>query len=243
MGKAIKMVLLVAVSSFLMNISSGREAGQKPIVKQPFLWRYHSLEYAYLPSFFKVWSKYTVPLPTDSLVNDYYAKVLAHYNDDEYPDSIFPDHKYEVLPYCVKVTYIEKAFGAGRDFKNEILGDYPELFRNRGESSYVVPKVNLDKPVLYLTPEINGLLDDYLGAGVPEKGYYPDRIEALSRFIQLNRGSWPGLYSYCTLPVIDEMIFYTDGVVIEITHKNVFETFFLPDGSFEEVVSLFFGIS
>lgn len=145
----------------------------------------------YPPSFFREWSNYTVPLQSDSLVNDWYAKIYDHYSSGvSFFDFSAGDSKYVVLPDSIKVKYIDKSFQTIIDDENsEVGGDTWINFDSLSDNTlYVVPKIPSRKPILYLTPEIKKALDDYLDSGYSlhtnsTKKRHPDREKRISKYI------------------------------------------------------------
>ena len=95
-----------------------------------------------------------------------------------------------------------------------------------------VPGFDSDKEIVYVTPEIDKLLSQYVGE--PE-----DRLTGLRELIEVSRGHWGEQWYFESMPIIFSLYFYGDGFVADLrTSWCSGETVFFPDDVTKEKESL-----
>ena len=186
----------------------------RPQVEQLFLQEYDSLTTASLKSFvdhWRLWSKEREPMASCSRIDQICKEVINRY------ERVSPDSaSFYVYPYCIITRY-----SVGKFQKQDYYWDAKSF---DGDTVYVVPAAIDGKPVLYLTPEIEKKLNDYLHwvyefrDGQLYEEVHHDREEILRKYLPLGpSGDIPGYYTYYSYPMITEVTTYEDGAVVSVT--------------------------
>lgn len=215
---------------------------RRPDVEQPFLHKYDSVTAKSLTRFvsdWREWSEQREKLASDSLVNAVCLQVLARYAD--YKSSLTKEvdtSMYHVLSWCIAIYRSEENYrhksvlsGMRREWRSWVMID----------TTYVVPVAFDNRPILYLTPQIEEKLNNFLLPwGYDSDGHYIerhyDRESVLERYCSVRpAGDIPGYNSFDTFPRITDMAFFKNGVIVAITldpYNGV--ELFLPDCDIEE---------
>jgi len=186
----------------------------RPTVEQPFLQKYDSLTTAEIDVFISdwaEWSKQRQALATNATANDICSQVLEYYADKAACDSA----EYSVLAYCILVRHSSKSFRVKRDSASDSFDC---------DTTFVIPVSCDERPVLYLTPEIDAKIDQYLhwiymyrdGEDYEER--HLDREQIVGRYCPVQPGGdIPGYYTYYSFPRITQLIFFKNGVIVNVT--------------------------
>ncbi len=217
-------------------------------IKPSFVNKYPSLNEKDFNEFINEWKKWSSQLRSfskEALINQAISRVFTEYNKNN-PDSCTLCS----LPGCIEVRRYPGSFS---DYPYEVpLGETREweYMAKASERFAYVPSFDSDKEIVYITPEIDRLLSQYIG-GVceSEEDDYTDhtkwtkvneeRLNELRKLIQVNRGHWGGYWHFESMPKIFSLYLYDDGVVADLrTSWCTGETVFLPYDKTKEKVSL-----
>lgn len=95
----------------------------------------------------------------------------------------------------------------------------------RKQINEFTPKVNTEKPVLYVTPEIENLISPFLGGvGENESDYYcdgkllvnEDNITQLAQYISIQYGHWGGYWHLETMPIPEYVGLKVGGIELGV---------------------------
>ena len=196
---------------------------QRPKVEQSFIDMYDSLSTETVASFIQDWQKWSANRlldATDTLVNRLYQLSLLRYTSN----SIKLDSaQYVVRDYYLEIYRSEESYTENKDLDSYVFTD----------TLFVVPPSIDDRGVLYVTPEIDQLLEAYLN-WVEQRDLEKESV--LSKFIPVRPGSdIPGYYSFRTYPSIYRFRYFNNCTIVEIS-PNPYEgdIMVLPNNDIEK---------
>lgn len=194
-----RLLILITTSSVIISSCSTafenyeEDLFHKNSVPQTFTEKYSKLDNENIDVFIDDWEEWSGRVAA-SLEYNRFDEVVGRCLD--YFEITKSPHNYLTLPANIPVSVQKKDI------------DY-------------TPHVKCNKPVLYVTPEIDSLIFPYLGGVNPEDylgtsdGYVhvnPDNIEHLKNIIPFEYGHWSGYWYLETMPIINR---------IKITKKSV----------------------
>lgn len=183
----------------------------EPPVPQSFLLKYRSLSEQNIEDFFmdwKQWSdkmrKYSVNDSYNSLFNQVYKQYPFHKEADTTEFVTLPSY-IEARSYSL----ISDNLGWGM----EDVDRYTAAKIIKGET--FVPSLygTASQRTLYMTPQIDSLLSEYLG-GVDDYPINEERERQIGKRIQTCCGHWGGYWHLTYMPTIKAFHFTRDGVVV-----------------------------
>lgn len=221
-----------AYSSSELSEEESEWVDPRPKVEQSFIEMYDSLSTETIASFIQDWQKWSgnrLVDATDTLVNRLYQLSLSRYTSS----SIKLDSaQYVVRDYYLEIYRSEESYTENKDLDSYVFTD----------TLIVVPPSTDGRRILYVTPEIDKLLEAYLNwvFEYSEEGYQEQRdLEKesdLSKFIPVRPGSdIPGYYSFRTYPSINRFRFFKNCTLVEIS-PNPYEgdIMVLPNNDIEK---------
>ena len=257
--KHARLLLLIAIA-FIYSFSfpepdhkgSSRNKNQDTLVLalpiQPsFTNKYARLKEEQYDAFIEEWKDWSNQLrafSTDSLVNQAVRRVFADYTGKRRV-------KYAVysLPGCIEVRKYTCTYSS-LPYVERWNDDYDEYKNKASERFSYVPSFDADREIVYLAPEIETCLSNYIGGvskSKKKKYTFPkkltkvneDRLAILCSLIEVNPGHWGGYWHLCSMPIINRIFLYDDGFVADLrTTWCTGETVFIPYDTTKEKKSL-----
>ena len=219
-------------------------------IQPSFAKKYHSLTEKNFNTFLKEWKNWSVKLrsfSTDPLINQAIKRVFIEYNRNTPARCALC-----ALPGCIEVRRYSGSFN-DYPFVDALWDETPsrENMMKASDCFAYVPSFDSDKEIVYITPEIDRLLSEYVG-GVCASDEYDvsdytkwtelneDRLTELRYLIQVNRGHWGGYWHFESMPKIRSLYFYGDGFVADLrTSWCTGETVFFPNDKTKEKACLY----
>ena len=239
----ISLVVFVCSGSSL-NESYGEQGQQdtlllSPPVEPSFVKdkKYHRLNKKNIDAFIQDWKDWSLELrtfSTDSVVNQAINRIMSEYSEWNQPDSSL----FYSMPCCIEIRRYQGSYPPIDD--NEYRPRYEER-RQALERFAYVPGFDSDKVILYMSPEIEKLLSQYLG-GIRGFGYLLTRIDRdreayLRRHFYVHYGHWGGYWILNSMPMIYYLGLYDDGICAYLrTSMCSGETVFVPYDTAKELV-------
>ena len=165
---------------------------------------------------------------------------MSEYSEWNQPDSSL----FYSMPCCIEIKRYQGSYPPND--ANEFRPGYEEKQQALERFAYV-PGFDFNKPLLYMTPEIEKLLSQYLG-GVGEFGsrvtsINKARVAYLSRLFYVHYGHWGGYWILNSMPMIYYLGLYDDGICAYLrTSWCSGETVFVPYDTAKELVDFDFWI-
>lgn len=166
-----------------------------------------TLQYPLSPTFFQTWESishdYAILHNDTSIINQVFQKVFFHYN--------YKEKKYYVLPPYVDV----RIYRTNLDCNDYRITRIKYKIALSLEGKYI-PRLTTTKPVLYLFNSIAKSLSNYLGGIKDDTGrdINEENVQDLRQYIQVNYGHWGGYWHLESMPIINIMCFFNNGVLI-----------------------------
>lgn len=242
----IVIALIVFVCSGSSTNKSYGEQGQQdtlslsPPVEPTFVKdkKYHRLNKKNIDAFIQDWKGWSLELrtfSTDSVVNQAINRIMSEYSDKNQPDnSIFYS-----MPCCIEIRRYQGSYPP-IDVSDEYRPRYEEKQQALERYAYV-PGFDSEKVILYMTPEIEKLLSQYLGGvygfGSLVTNINKSRVAYLSRIFYVHYGHWGGYWILNSMPMIYYLSLYDDGICAFLrTSWCSGETVFVPYDTAKELV-------
>ncbi len=239
----------------LMNEASGGQKQQDTLVLAPpvaptFVMekKYHQLDEKNIHAFIQDWESWSLDLrafAADSVVNQAIYRIMAEYADKDHPDtSVFYS-----MPCCIEIRRYQGSHSYPEPGQHELPFIKVETTQALERFAYV-PGFDSDKAILYLTPEIEKLLSQFLGGiGKGGRGFTDitdidyGRVAYLERLFSVHYGHWGGYWHLCSMPKILRLDMYEDGIRAFLrTSWCSGESLFVPYDTTQEMVTFDFWI-
>lgn len=205
--------------------------------------KYQSLNKKNIDAFIQDWKGWSLELrtlSTDSVVNQVINRIMSEYSDKNQPDnSIFYS-----MPCCIEIRRYQGSYPPPID--DEYIPLYEEKQQALDRFAYI-PGFESDKVILYMTPEIEKLLSQYLGGirkfGSMVTNINKSRVAYLSRFFYVHYGHWGGYWILNSMPKIYHLSLYDDGICAYLrTSWHSGESLFVPYDTAKEIIHFGFWI-
>lgn len=237
----IVIALIVFVCSGSSTNKSYGEQGQQdtlslsPPVEPTFVKdkKYHRLNKKNIDAFIQDWKDWSLELrtfSTDSVVNQAINRIMSEYSEWNQPDSSL----FYSMPCCIEITRYQGSYPPND--ANEFRPGYEEKQQALERFAYV-PGFDSEKVILYMTPEIEKLLSQYLGGVDGFGNINKSRVAYLSRIFYVHYGHWGGYWILNSMPKIYFISLYDDGIcAFLLTSWCSGETVFVPYDTAKELV-------
>ena len=149
------------------------------------------------------------------------------------------------MPCCIEIRRYQGSYPP-IDVSDEYRPRYEEKQHALERFAYV-PGFDSEKVILYMTPEIEKLLSQYLGGvygfGRLVTNINKRRVAYLSRIFYVHYGHWGGYWILNSMPNIYYLSLYDDGICAFLgTSWCSGETVFVPYDTAKELVDFDFWI-
>ena len=243
---AFTIALIVFVCSGSSTNQSFGEQGQQdklllsPPIEPTFVKdkKYHRLNKKNIDAFIQDWKDWSLELrtfSTDSVVNQAINRIRSEYSEWNQPDNSL----FYSMPCCIEIRRYQGSYPP-IDVSDEYRPRYEEKQQALERYAYV-PGFDSEKVILYMTPEIEKLLSQYLGGvygfGSLVTNINKSRVAYLSRIFYVHYGHWGGYWILNSMPMIYYLSLYDDGICAFLrTSWCSGETVFVPYDTAKELV-------
>lgn len=203
--------------------------------------KYHRLNEKNIDSFIQDWKGWSIELrtfSTDSVVNQAINRIMSEYPEWNQPDSSL----FYSMPCCVEI----RRYQGPCPTDDESIPIYEETNQALERFAYV-PGFDSDKTILYMTPEIEKLLSQYLG-GIRKNGERVTSIDKsreayLRSLFYVHYGHWGGYWILYSMPKIYQLDLYDNGICADLqTSYHSGESLFVPYDTAKDVIHFDFWI-
>ena len=176
--------------------------------------------------FFAEWEAYSELVAKGAVVNEYNEIFRKHFCE-EYTQAK-EESKYLTLPLYVKVI----KYDCNIDLDSDKILDPDSLKHNiRPEYiRYFTPAIKSDKKVLYMLPEVESMLADYIEEGREDSvEEMRKRKGMIGEYVSTTVGHWNLGWYFLSYPNIYEIVITNNGYYIELVDANYYgQVFFVP---------------
>ena len=179
--------------------------------------------------FFSEWESWSKLIAKGALPNDFNDIFKRHFIEAR--DGRESESKYIALPIRIKVI----------KYNRELQSDNNTLFES---ISFFTPVVESDKPVLYLTPEVEQLLSSFIEEPLMKDEYTKKenvleqdweelrkRRDMINEYVPTQVAHWGDGWYFTSYPLVNLIIIGTDGYSISLSNANYSGTdLFVPWG-------------
>lgn len=232
-------ILLISVIVIFGNTGSYAQTDQSRITDFP---RWHNLRYEKtndIPRFFSEWEEWSKLIAKGAQgiqYNDIFAKFFLKYHSERDTVSGNPDTcKYIAIPYTVKVVKFNCEI-----HPDKLSARFPEVHdciytlskEVLPESiSYFTPRIEIEKPVLYLIPEAEKLLATFLDAPKESKEVHEitdeereerekRRRSMINEYVPALSAHWGDRWFFSSYPLFGTIYVGQDGYYVNISNAN-----------------------
>lgn len=172
-----------------------------------------------IPRFFEEWAEWSKLVSkgvSDSRYNEIFVRYFREYYGKEEDKR---DCKYIALPERIKVIKYNCKI-----YPDSLMTGLPESI------SYFIPKIELERPVVYLTPEVTDILDSFIDAPVRDKNYESvseddwaerwKRMDMIREYIPAELAHWGDGWYYSSYPLFDTIYVGEDGYYVSLSDAD-----------------------
>lgn len=212
-----------------------------PEVKADFVEKYSEVTNENLDQFFADWEQWSATYGASKIDNNFDALFQCFFNDvrkeaAKSKERIDVGFKYEVLPCLVAQFHSPDSLSKIiKTNKWDILDSV-----NIDKVTEQIPHLDGNRKVLYLTKDINNLLNDYLTKNsVPKKQRFNKVPKKIRKLIYIHGMHWGNGWWVQSMPIANKIVMSQHGYLIAFRDSwcGGAEWFYPENGKREEVVN------